>query len=103
MKKALHVPVLANGNLRNIQDAQICLEATGADASTVVVDSNLPTIRGLRLSGPNLRFFATNAAASPANVGVNAALLIVCLHVEIGSHLARACVGTNRWAGVAGV
>ena len=31
VKKALHVPVLANGNLRNIHDVQICLEATGAD------------------------------------------------------------------------
>ncbi len=31
VKKALHVPVLANGNLRNIQDVGYCLEATGAD------------------------------------------------------------------------
>jgi tRNA-dihydrouridine synthase 1 len=31
VKKALHVPVLANGNLRNIQDVHYCLDATGAD------------------------------------------------------------------------
>ena len=31
VKQALHVPVLANGNLRNLYDAKYCLEFTGAD------------------------------------------------------------------------
>lgn len=31
VKKALHVPVLANGNLRNMHDVKHCLEITGAD------------------------------------------------------------------------
>lgn len=31
VKKALHVPVLANGNLRNIHDVNYCLDVTGAD------------------------------------------------------------------------
>lgn len=31
VKKALHVPVLANGNLRNIHDVNHCLKITGAD------------------------------------------------------------------------
>lgn len=51
VKKALHVPVLANGNLRNIQDAQICLEATGADgvmsAEGLLEDPALFSVRRL--------------------------------------------------------
>lgn len=31
VKRSLHVPVLANGNLRNMFDVQRCLELTGAD------------------------------------------------------------------------
>lgn len=31
VKRALHVPVLANGNLRNMHDVNHCLEITGAD------------------------------------------------------------------------
>ena len=51
VKKALHVPALANGNLRNIQDAQICLEATGADgvmsAEGLLEDPALFSVRRL--------------------------------------------------------
>lgn len=31
VKQALQIPVLANGNIRNINDVDKCLEATGAD------------------------------------------------------------------------
>lgn len=31
VKEALQIPVLANGNIRNIHDVDECLEATGAD------------------------------------------------------------------------
>ncbi|KAF5832607.1 FMN-linked oxidoreductase [Dunaliella salina] len=55
VKQALSIPVLANGNIRHIQDAQACLDYTGCDgvlsAESLLVDPALFNPRRLEPEG----------------------------------------------------